>query len=240
MDSASADFLARVFAGGLEKYRERIRQYGLSGRQHVLDAGCGFGQWTLALAAENTRVDAVDINASRLQFLTDVAGDGNIGNINTQRSSLDALPYSGALFDGVFCYQALPAVPWREAISEFARVLKPGGVFYGNANGFGYFKYLWYQEPGKIGDYAPRRCVAEGLLNTWRYDCGEATEGLIHNLIEPSDLDRELCQNGFEDIRFGAEGTLCRDDYDGPDSAPFFKDTYEGELGVYEVLAVKS
>ena len=48
-----AAFLSRVYQTGLTKYQERLRAISFYGLRHVLDAGCGFGQWTLSLSGLN-------------------------------------------------------------------------------------------------------------------------------------------------------------------------------------------
>jgi len=58
----AAAFLERVYGGGFEKYSTRLSQHGFRGFCRVLDAGCGFGQWTLALSWMNQSVEAVDIS----------------------------------------------------------------------------------------------------------------------------------------------------------------------------------
>ena len=73
LNTESDAFLRRVYADGLGKYADRLSQHGLSGCSRVLDAGCGYGQWGLALAADCDRVEAVDVDADRLAFVEAMA-----------------------------------------------------------------------------------------------------------------------------------------------------------------------
>jgi ubiquinone/menaquinone biosynthesis C-methylase UbiE len=109
------------------------------GLRHVLDAGCGFGQWTLSLSGLNEAVSACDISPARISALQELALALGRKNIEAEVSSLEPLPYPDAHFDGVFCYSVLPLVGWREALREIHRVAKPGGVIYVNANAIGYY-----------------------------------------------------------------------------------------------------
>ena len=55
-------FLQRVYAKETSLSEARLRQYGLANLNNVLDAACGFGQWTLPLARLNQKVVATDIS----------------------------------------------------------------------------------------------------------------------------------------------------------------------------------
>ena len=68
LDSFSRDYLQRMYAGSSTRYEDRLRAIGFVGKTQVLDAGCGFGQWSLAMAGLNHRVWAVDIDCRRLRF----------------------------------------------------------------------------------------------------------------------------------------------------------------------------
>lgn len=65
-------FLQRIYADGLDKYTDRLQAIGFAEHEHVLDAGCGYGQWSLALAGMNQAVSACDISPLRVNFLGDL------------------------------------------------------------------------------------------------------------------------------------------------------------------------
>ena len=46
-----------------------------------LDAGCGFGQWSLALASLNERVNACDVSQLRVDFLSDMVRQLDVTNV---------------------------------------------------------------------------------------------------------------------------------------------------------------
>ena len=156
-------YLERMYGGGLARYAERLRRCGFAGLGHVLDAGCGFGQWSLALAGLNRQVSAVDSAGERLMATTRFAAAQGVGNLAIQRAEMHDLPFTAETFDAVFCYQVLQYLPWREALAEFARVLKPGGLIYLNASGIGWFKHLWYNRHNEGPGEDPTLAAAQIL-----------------------------------------------------------------------------
>jgi SAM-dependent methyltransferase len=232
-------FLRRVYAKGMSDYETRIRACGMTNLGRVLDAGCGFGQWTLALALLNQRVYAVDVSAVRVGFLEALACRVGFPNIKVRVSSLESLPYRSAFFNGVFCYGVVFLTDWKASLRELSRVLKPGGRLYVNANGMGWYKRLWYDQPNRASDYDPRRVAALTLWNTWKYEHHEPLEAGGDLLIEPREMESFLREIGFCRIEIGAEGSLRVRGFRGRMPAPFFDGTYRGDTGVYEVMAVK-
>lgn len=230
-------FARRCYDHGIAGYRARLQQYGFTGRANVLDAGCGFGQWALALAELNERVVACDVSSQRVALAAELARDAGIDNVTFAEASLSALPYPDASFDGVFCYGVLPLTPWRDALAELARLVRPGGALYVNANGFGWYKNLWQTEPNRSAEYDPRLVAARALLNTRRYDLGEPAEPGSEIVIEPTALREALTAVGFGQIVVADEGCAGASDLEAARAASFFRGAYGGDLGVYEVIA---
>lgn len=239
LNDNAARFLRRVYEAGLAAYSTRLTAYGFTGQERVLDAGCGFGQWTLALSRINKAVYAVDTSAERIRFVQDVSQALGIPNISASVGRIDTLHYPDKTFDVVFCYGVIFLTPWKETVKELGRVMKRGGRLYVNANGFGWYKHLWYHEPNQAQDYDPKLHAAKVLRNTWQYGHGYAPEPGIDILIEPAELESALREAGFVDIRRAAEGCLRDEGYQDHMIPPFFKGEYMGDLGVYEVLARK-
>lgn len=117
-------------------------------RKRVLDVGCGPGNLLVALSTDTPELlVGVDVDAI---FLT--AGRSRIGKLieppSAQpallRASLPILPFADASFDLVTCFLVMPHVPDdTTALTELARVLKPGGTLAISGHGVGFpLRYL--------------------------------------------------------------------------------------------------
>jgi len=231
-------FIQRIYGEGLVKYQDRLSAIGFSENHHVLDAGCGYGQWSLALAEMNTQVSSCDISPLRIDFLSYLAKKLGVANLDLQVSVIDILPYPDACFDAVFCYGVIFLTPWRRSLAELARVLKPGGRLYVNANGLGWYMFLWQEEHNKADDYDPKAIAAQTFADTLRYDRDGVYEPGMNLIIEPKSMEAEIQRLGFLGIEFASEGTLhLNKTVTTP--KPFFKGEYNGQVGVYEMFATK-
>ena len=101
----------------------------------LLDLGCGMGRHTFEALKHGVSVVAVDLNRKALTDVTAMAAamdlEGQIphgaGFIGIEADAL-ALPFPSGSFDHVIASEILEHIPADErAISEIARVLKPGG-----------------------------------------------------------------------------------------------------------------
>ncbi|MDY7109712.1 MAG: class I SAM-dependent methyltransferase [Planctomycetota bacterium] len=230
-------FLRRVFSTDPELYRTRLRALGFVGLRRVLDAGCGFGQWSLALAQLNDRVASVDANAARIRLLDDILQRTATGNVEARAGRLEQLPYADGSFDAAFCYIALFYCDWRAALGELVRVLRPGGRLYVTGNGIGWYLHLWFNRPNATSDYEPREIVARTFADTVEYErSGRPPNGQL--IIEPAGLATALEASGLAVLARGAEGTIHADQ-SAPPPRPFFEASYFGQVGCYEILAQK-
>ena len=231
-------FIKRIFAQGIIRYTDRLKALGFSGQQNVLDAGCGFGQWSLALATLNHKVMSCDISRTRVDFLKDLLRHLKVENTSITVSKLEELPYSNCFFDSIFCYGVIFLTPWKRSLKELYRVLKPGGRLYVNANGLGWYTFLWNEEHNKALDYDPKSVVAKTLSDTLVYQReGIFTPGM-RTVIEPDEFREQLDSLGFSNISSGAEGTLHLDS-SASSPKPFFRGQYNGLDGVHEFVAEK-
>jgi len=232
-------FLQRIYGEGLNKYIERLRAIGFTNHGYVLDAGCGFGQWSLALAQLNHSVSACDISNLRINVIDEIVKTIDVPNLNLRTSGIDSLPYADASFDAVFCYSVIMMTPWKKSLSEFWRVLKPGGVLYLNANDLGWYMYLWQKEPNKAADYDPKALVAQSFADTLRYERDGAYENGMNMIIDSNHIKTELENLNFNNIRIAEEGMLHEDGVSFPFNK-FLLGNYCGALACYELLAIKT
>lgn len=231
-------FLQRIFGEGLMKYQDRLNAIGFSDYDHVLDAGCGYGQWSLALAEMNRNISSCDISSLRIDLLSDLTKNLGATNLDLKVSGIDAMPYPDAYFDAVFCYGVIFLTPWRQSLAELTRVLKPGGKLYVNANGLGWYVFLWQEEHNKADDYDPKAIAAQTFADTLKYDRDKIYVPGMNLIIEPKSIEAEMNYLGFNDIKFGPEGTLYLNQSVAAPK-PFFKGDYYGQLGVYEIFGAK-
>jgi ubiquinone/menaquinone biosynthesis C-methylase UbiE len=95
----------------------------------VLDVGAGAGHTALAFAPHVAHVVATDLTRQMLAKTAELAAERGLTNVETKIADAESLPFDDGSFDLVTCRLAFHHFPdSRQAVSEFARVLKPGGV----------------------------------------------------------------------------------------------------------------
>ncbi len=232
-----ANFLERVYETDQEVYTNRLKAIGFTNISTVLDAGCGFGQWTMALAKLNGHVAGTDISPDRVKVCSEIADSLNIKNTEFKVASLEKQPFDDNTFDAIFCYGAIFISYPHLVLKEFNRILKSGGKLYVNANGLGFTLNLWVNSPNATADYDPREKAAKAFTNTINYKMGLAkSDGQI--IIEKEEMNSMLSDAGFETLHCEGEGeiNLFKDKIR---TTPFFKSEYYGFTGVYEIIAEK-
>ena len=236
LGDADFEFLNRVYSAGLDAYKNRLKAIGFEGHGKVLDAGCGFGQWAMALAEMNDEVVGTDLASARLIVGGEVAKSMGLNNVSFQYSGLENQPFEDNTFDAVFCYGAIFLADTQQALHDFYRVLKPGGKLYTNANGLGWSINLWKNAPNKTSDYDPKANVAKHFTNTVLYSQG-LPKGPSQLIIEKDEMQAMVEKAGFSGLKMDGEGKLKVDP--NMEVKPFFKDEYYGFTGIYELIATK-
>jgi len=105
---------------------DAIELPGASRDASVLEAGCGTGHLSKSLEERyGWRMTPLDLGREGLEYAREYGLTGLVqGNVT-------ALPLSGDTFDALLSMDVLVHLEWGEevrALSEFARVLKPGGL----------------------------------------------------------------------------------------------------------------
>jgi SAM-dependent methyltransferase len=109
-----------------EELAQRVRRLlgPFTGRESVLDSGCGTGALAFALAPHVAEVVGLDVNAEYLE----AARENAPGNVRFVEGDATALPFGYGEFDIAACYRVLHHVRRPElAVSELARVTRLGG-----------------------------------------------------------------------------------------------------------------
>jgi len=126
--------------GGLIGYlagvrKRRIIEYAMAGLdvcssdadrpRRILDIGCGYGDVTAGLVADNLIVVGADINPTAITVASET-----VPHASFVVTDITALPFPDGAFDAVVCSDVLEhlAVP-RELATEIVRVTRPGGVY---------------------------------------------------------------------------------------------------------------
>jgi 2-polyprenyl-3-methyl-5-hydroxy-6-metoxy-1,4-benzoquinol methylase len=92
----------------------------------VLDAGCGTGRWTYAMASLGARVVAVDVSDAAVDQTRKITRD--VGEVEVVQASLLALPFEPAQFDFVVSWGVLHhTLDTHAAFRTIAPLVRPGG-----------------------------------------------------------------------------------------------------------------
>lgn len=226
-------FLRRVYADGLDKYARRLRALGFAGGRLGLDAGCGLGQWSFALAAICREVWGVDVSQERVDACAELARHIRVTNVRFSQGALENLPFESGAFDRVLCYSVLYQTDFEGAISELARITQPSGLLYLSTNDIGRVVQHVVSPSNAAPDFDPR---AYGWKTLWNSARGRR-RGLSMQaggvVTRKASVIRLLRANGFEVIDSGPEGMT------GGASEPFMSGRYLGLTATFDVLARK-
>jgi len=100
----------------------------VTGASRVLDAGCGSGRLTVALAEHGATVTGVDTNASQLEAARSRAREAGVELTLLEADLNGGLPFANGSFDAVVSRLALMAADDPLAtLRELRRTLAPGG-----------------------------------------------------------------------------------------------------------------
>lgn len=126
------DLLARLgegsaHPGGFSATIQLLDSLSLPAGVHVLEVGCGTGRTACHLARQGCRVTAVDLHRHMLDKAVRRARKERV-DVRFIQADAAAIPLPDNYVDVVFVESVTIFTPWRKALSEYARVLKPGGM----------------------------------------------------------------------------------------------------------------
>lgn len=170
------------------EYAEMLAFAGLSSSRVVLDAGCGAGSFVPWLRdAGASRVLAFD---TAVEHLTGLAA-GDPEGFDCWRGVVQRLPLASASVDGVWCANTLQYVDDGEAVdalAEFLRVVRPGGIVAVKDVDMTAFKIE--PAPAFLGAHLAEACVT-----------GEGVSQESVGSLRGRRLRVLLQQAGFEDVK---------------------------------------
>lgn len=110
--------------------RRVIDALALEPNDRLLDAGCGTGQFATAFALSGYNVAAIDLSPEMIGRAVEHGRELGV-DVEWHVGSIDAVPAPDAAFDAIHARVVLQFVPDpAAALTEFRRVLKPGGRLY--------------------------------------------------------------------------------------------------------------
>ena len=217
----------------VDYYIRRLKYIGFTGMERVLDAGCGMGQWTLALSYLNKNVIGIDLNTGRLLIARALSNNLGRTNCSFRYSSLEKMTYEPESFDGIFCYGVFMFTHIPKSLSEFRRVLKPGGKLYLNANSTGWCAHLLFDRGIKKKDLSMVKTALRMIARTFM--------GKKSNIVVRKEwLKKQIKLCDLEIVAIGLEGELgLNKDNDREKPAPAYPKHFYGMPAILEVLAQK-
>lgn len=165
----------------------------------VLDVGCGSGQQLEAL--REAGFDAAGVEPCR-----DAVAELVAKGLDVRPGVAERLPFPDESFDGLICKVVLPYTDERQAVKEWARVLRPGGRVLACFHGAGYYARYLLSGPGAGYRFYGLR----SLVNTWWLGItGHRLPGFIGDTIYQSNrrLVRYYREFGFRIERAPASPT---------------------------------
>jgi SAM-dependent methyltransferase len=175
---------ARVYG-----FEDDLRHLALRVTDGVLDAGCGSGSITRAIASEVPQgsVTGLDREPKHVDFARRKAAAEGIGNIRFEVGDVLALPFEDGSFEVAWSKHLLQWVKDRErALGELKRVVRPGGrVVVCN---FDYFCVCHYPEDAEL------QADAEVFFDAVRQE-------LEFDTLLGRKLPHLFIQAGFQDVK---------------------------------------
>lgn len=240
LSSISAkDFCKRVYATSHDIYERRLKAIGFSGKEKVLDAGCGFGQWTFTMARMNGAVDGFDFSQERVTTCQNIHDSQfpELKNVKFSQGSIEKINADDCSYDAIFCYSTIFFADYTIALKEFFRVLKPGGTLYFCANDIGWYMYNLMNDHNPSSDFSSKEMAAEAIAATIKFFAdGVVTPGaqVIIPVERACDTMKEI---GFSKVSWDGEGQINLHNVEN--IKPFYAKEFMDYVNVYEVLGVK-
>ncbi len=187
------------------RWRERVARHFLGPRpqDELLDAGCGCGAITMAMAPDVRRIVGVDISEAAVGLAERVAEARGIANARFRAGDLARLSsvIAEESFDTAYCLDTLEhAEDFPGILAEVRRALRPGGRFFllvPTTEGHGHFRY----DPEQV------RQIAEGT--GWRVRFLERLSPPLVRNSAPPVLEGKALDRGS---RRQTRGRLPRDE----------------------------
>lgn len=229
-------FFTRIFSTSRVTYEQRLRQINFTNKKIILDAGCGYGQWTAGLSDLNNDVCAIDMDSNKLKIATTVLAK-NTKRPMFQCGSIENLPYKNETFDAIFSYSVLYWTNYEKTLKEFFRILKPSGLVYFVTNGIGWSLYNLFSGHSSADDFNARTHALKTIFSTIKYSITKKRDVGQSHFMSKKWVKNFMTDIGFNSITINDEGYL--NFHNDVSLHPFYRRKFLGTTNVFEVLAQK-
>ncbi len=236
-DKNSKAFFERVWATPQEIYMNRLKAIGFTKCDKVLDAGCGFGQWTIALSNLCKEVIGVDNSEERLDVAKRIACDLQLNNVFFQIGDIQELTFTPNYFDAIFSYSAIYFTDVKKALRSWHGLLEKNGYLYINTNDLSwYINQLTSPNSNRDEQLFNRNMVLETIEETINYFAFGERDCRKRIVTPKKAVVHELKSLGFKILADGSDGTI---DLVNVKPKVFFKKPSDSFEFVWEVLCQK-
>ena len=215
----------------LNYYKKRLESIGFENKDMVLDAGCGIGNWSIALSYLNKHVEAIDITGDQISVAAALISGMKRENVNLSSCNVESLPFDNNTFDGILCRQMIMYTNVEKTLQEFYRTLKKGGKVLISASSVGWYLHYIIELCLKKGDIASGKYGCEMVQRYLNGETGNAP-------INPNWISKVMKNIGFEIIAVKGEGEIITKSTGRKFNAIKSKEFY-GLIGNVDILAMK-
>jgi SAM-dependent methyltransferase len=151
-------------------------------RSDVLDAGCGYAELSLTLAAEGYTVLGVDLTPTAVAAATKAAEERGLGNASFEQADITTFSGHDGRFDTVVdstLFHSLPVEGRDGYLRSVHRAAADGAGYYVLVFAKGAFPAEWETKPNEVDEHELRAAVGK----YWHVD--EIRPAYIHANIPP-------------------------------------------------------
>jgi cyclopropane fatty-acyl-phospholipid synthase-like methyltransferase len=155
----------------------------------VLDAGCGYAELALALAADGYTVHGVDLTPTAIAAATKAAEERGLSNASFEQADITTFSGHDGRFNTVVdstLFHSLP-IEGRDAyLQAVHRAAADRAAYFVLVFAKGAFPAEWEQKPNEVDEDELRSAVSKH----WRID--EIRPALIHANVPPAPADSDV------------------------------------------------